>query len=254
MNLRTRNSRWLSLLTSVALWCSVVPVVAQPVQSQALDAENIAAKSLSVAQSMKSTGYCYAGVSKALSPLGVVLTGEAAFQARDLLLADSRFTPISLDDNSELQRGDILVFNKSSSRPYGHICVYQGNDQESSDHVSRLTSPEPYGGLTVFRLQSENARIASASHGQEWTFRMPVAAPDFRQPDPSAVPVRNWPQKGPSDTYRQKPLKHNYSDTKNSGIIKRAATLIDRHFAITNSTSSRKALKDKLIRFVIQNL
>jgi len=245
MNLCVRDYRWLCLLTCIVIICYGRPVVAQVMPEKILDADNIAKSSLSVAEAMKSTGYCYAGVSKALSPLGVSLTGNAAYQARDLLLADSRFSPISFDESADLQRGDILVFNKSSSRPYGHISVYQGNNQETSDHVSRLTSPEAYGGVTVFRLNSETTRIASSSEPFEWTYRMPVSAPDFRRPIQSGVPAE-W----------RKPKKFNegLGDTKTGGILKRTVRLMERELSPSTSASVRRAIKSKLINFVMQNL
>ncbi len=259
MNLCVRSAIWKLFLTAAIVCCGLEPALAVTVQDASLNAESIAVSSLSVAESMKSTGYCYAGVSKAMSPLGVTLTGEAAYQARELLLADSRFLPLSLDDSSDLRRGDIIVFNKSGGHPYGHISVYQGDGQESSDHVSQLTSPNAYGGVTVFRLRSENYAIASNgaySNGNigasnlgvggasSWTYRMPLTAPDFRgsnQPG-SYLPL-------PTDR-----RGFGSGDTKNSGIVKDATALLKRHFPKVNSATSGKALTKKLFRFVMENL
>lgn len=170
----------LSLLSLVLL---STPSFAIGNQSQDLNPESIAEKSLSVAEAMKTSGYCYTGVSRALSPLGVSLTGEAAYQAKDQLLADSRFRLVSQDQTIALRRGDIVVYNKSASHPYGHIYVFQGNGQETSDHIAQVTSPSAYGGFTVFRLNSEMGSydndFAIGSSNELSAFMPPTAAPTF---------------------------------------------------------------------------
>lgn len=137
--------------------------------AEALTSENIASSTLRVAQATHTTGYCYAAVSKALRPLDVNLYGGAAYEAKDLLLQDQRFLPLSIASVDYLRRGDIVVFNRSSSHPYGHISVYQGNDTEASDHIAPIARTQPYGGATVFRLRDD------------WSVDdLPIAvAPDF---------------------------------------------------------------------------
>jgi len=98
---------------NTAFSIGAAPASAISAHGQGLSSESIAIRSLTVAESMRTSGYCYAGVSKALSPLGVTLTGSAAYQAREQLLVDPRFTQISLDDSSELLRGDIIVSVRS---------------------------------------------------------------------------------------------------------------------------------------------
>lgn len=120
-----------------------------------LNRENIASRALSVAENTQTTGHCYAAVSRALRPLGVELSGAAAYQAQALLLADPRFTPLSIHNVDELRRGDIVVYTRSSSHPYGHISVYEGNYEEASDHVAPITHTRAYGSATVFRLHSD---------------------------------------------------------------------------------------------------
>ena len=228
------------LSIGVVVLVGITPTFAATAEVQDLDAETIAQRSLSVAESMRTSGYCYAGVSKALSPLGVTLTGEAAFQAREQLLADSRFTAVSMDDSSDLRRGDIVVFNKSASHPYGHICVYQGNGEETSDHVSQLTTPGAYGGVTVFRLRAENNDIASSGEWREWTYKMPVAAPDFRSSNFSSGSSKTDSSKSGS----AKPV------TDESGALE----LVRREFRSLNSSAAGKSLTKRLFRFVLQNL
>jgi hypothetical protein len=119
-----------------------------------LSSENIACQARRVAESTRTTGYCYAAVSRALHPLGVALSGAAAYEARAQLLKDRRFMPLTIQSISELRRGDIIVYEKSSAHPYGHISIYQGNYTEASDHLAPITRTQAYGGATVFRLRS----------------------------------------------------------------------------------------------------
>ncbi len=268
------------LSMGVIVLTGIAPTLAATADGQDLDAETIAQRSLSVAESMRTSGYCYAGVSKALSPLGVSLTGEAAFQAREQLLADSRFMAVSMDDSGDLRRGDIVVFNKSASRPYGHICVYQGNGEETSDHVSQLTTPGAYGGVTVFRLRSDNNDIAGNGEWGEWTYKMPVAAPDFRSSNSfsnNAVPVRRdsvvasasrygrgdtksgSSKPGSSKSSFAKPGSFKSGSSK-SGYAKPvngesgALELVRREFRTLNSSAAGKSLTKRLLRFVMNNL
>lgn len=269
MNPRMRSALLLLSLMGVMVLIGFVPATAANTQVQDLDAETIARRSLSVAESMRTTGYCYAGVSKALSPLGVSLTGEAAYQARELLLVDSRFMAVAMDDSSDLQRGDIVVFNKSVSRPYGHICVYQGNGEESSDHVSQLTTPGAYGGVTVFRLRSGSNNIASNGEWSEWNYKVPMIAPDFRNSNSSYAA-------GPAfgDSLMASASRYGRGDTRpgntkagsaKAGYVKPgyvksgssksgALELVRREFRSLNSSSSGKSLTNRLFRFVMKNL
>lgn len=208
-----------------------------------LSSDEIAERSFSVAESMKTSGYCYAGVSKALAPLGIILTGNAAYQAREQLLADSRFVPVSTDDNSELLRGDIIVFNKSASHPYGHICVYQGNGEESSDHVSSLSNPNAYGGVTVFRLRSDMRSIASADDQSSWTSRMPVSAPDFRS---------NFT--GSTQPFRATNWQTGLGGNSKAGSLTRTRELVRREFRNLATATTVRSLKNRLVRFVLNNL
>lgn len=208
-----------------------------------LSSDKIAQRSLSVAESMKTSGYCYAGVSKALSPLGITLTGNAAYQARDQLLGDSRFVPVSTNGYSELRRGDIIVFNRSASHPYGHICVYQGNGEESSDHVSRLSDPNTYGGVTVFRLRSDIRYIASEDHQSAWTSTMPVSAPDFRA---------NFTDK--TQAFSANSEDAGRGGNSKPGSLLRTRDLVRREFRNLANTTTVRSLKNRLVRFVLNNL
>lgn len=97
---------------------------------------------------MKSVGYCFRGVKRALKKVGVKLDGNSAHQAKAQLSSDSRFKKVPM---SKLREGDILVHGKSRRHPHGHIAVYLGNKKEASDHIGKLVTGRFYGGTTVFR-------------------------------------------------------------------------------------------------------
>lgn len=249
-------SSYISLFCALsALLCAAgMPAFALEAETQYLDSDSIATRSLAVAESMRTSGYCYAGVSKALSPLGVVLTGAAAYEAREQLLVDSRFTPVSTDESVDLRRGDIIVFNKSISHPYGHICVYQGNGQESSDHVSSLSNPDKYGGFTVFRLRSQGYEIAGSDAHLEWIAKMPMSAPDFRSSN------------RPGELQGTLANSTHTGETKSTGLIVGRGgssasnshsgglgALLRKEFRAISKTAEGKSLKSKLVRFVMSS-
>jgi hypothetical protein len=115
----------------------------------------IAKCALNVAKNMNTVGYCYRGVKGALRPLGIHLSGAAAYEAKDQLLRDKRFAAFSINGVNDLKPGDILVHGASSSHPYGHIAVYIGNRHEASDHVQQVIVNGPYSGTTVFRYGAQ---------------------------------------------------------------------------------------------------
>ena len=157
--------------TFCLLLCNLPVFAVQSFQApnSILNSENIARRALCVASATHSSGRCYAAVSSALSPLGVFLSGTAAYQAEALLMDDQRFVPLALAGAGELNRGDIVVYCRSASHPYGHIAVYEGNNEEASDHIAAATSAQSYGGATVFRLR---ANYSGTEH-------LPAVAPDY---------------------------------------------------------------------------
>ncbi len=151
--------------------------------AQTLTSETIASRAEQVARETRSTGRCYAAIARALKPLSVNLYGESAHQAKDLLLKDTRFVPLVVTDIDELSRGDIIVYQKSQSRPHGHISVYQGQYTEASDHISAVTHTHEYGGATVFRLRDVIAE-GPIPHPAPASFLYQPAQPQFvPQPD-----------------------------------------------------------------------
>ena len=192
----------LFLSIAIAVVCSGPACFASSYESNSLNAENIARTSMNVAQATHTSGRCYAAVCRALNPLGVRLTGASAYMAQSQLLQDSRFTPLLVSNVDQLSRGDIIVYQKSGTHPHGHICVYQGEYVEASDHIAKVTHTQAYGGATVFRLRNEllahpfisqpayppptDATAASYLPGSA-PEPMPAAAPSYLPPRHAAI-------------------------------------------------------------------
>jgi hypothetical protein len=117
-------------------------------------AQRIASRARQQATAMCSVGYCYRGVKRALSAVGVPLSGTAAWMAGEQLRRDGRFVTVPLN---ALREGDILVHGRSAAHPYGHIAVYLGGGEEASDHVQKLVLGGRYGRTTVFRATTASA-------------------------------------------------------------------------------------------------
>jgi hypothetical protein len=120
----------------------------------------IARRALQVAQKMNTVGWCYKGVCTALNPLGIHLSGAAAYEAKGQLLKDKRFSAFAISGVHDLKPGDILVHGASASHPYGHIAVYVGNRSEASDHVQQVVLNGPYNGTTVFRYGATDPTLS----------------------------------------------------------------------------------------------
>lgn len=129
----------------------------------------MAKSALMTAKRMHSNGWCYKGVTDALKPLGVELSGPAAYMAKDLLKNDPRFQPVRIEDPTQLHPGDVIVHGPTGAHPYGHIAVYLGNNHEASDHVQKvvLNAIGPYSYSVVFRydeeLASSNINVETAA-------------------------------------------------------------------------------------------
>lgn len=122
----------------------------------------IASNALNTAKQMNTVGYCYRGVTLALRPLGINLSGMAAYMAKDQLNADPRFQRVQVGEIAELHPGDVIVHGPTRSHPYGHIGVYLGNENEASDHVQKTFLKGPYSGVTVFRYEPTTTEAYSA--------------------------------------------------------------------------------------------
>lgn len=147
----------------------------------------MAKSALMTAKRMHSNGWCYKGVTDALKPLGVELSGPAAYMAKDLLQNDPRFQPVRIEDPTQLHPGDLIVHGPTGSHPYGHIAVYLGNNHEASDHVQKvvLNAIGPYSYSVVFRY--DEGLIAESTVDVESTEVVPaedsVSSEDGTTPD-----------------------------------------------------------------------
>ena len=83
-------------------------------------------------------GYCYRGVKHHLRQVGVNLTGGSAYQAADQLAQrPDRFREVSVsrDQLRQLPPGAVVVWNRSSGKPHGHISIATGDGREASDKI-----------------------------------------------------------------------------------------------------------------------
>lgn len=140
--------------------------------------------------------------------------------------------------------------------------------------MSPLTTPGAYGGVTVFRLRSESDDIASHGEWREWTYKMPVAAPDFRssnstygaEPALGEAVIASASKYGRGDTKSGSSKPGSYkpgsskSGSSKSGYAKPvngesgALELVRREFRNLNSSAAGKSLTNRLFRFVLKNL
>jgi hypothetical protein len=115
-----------------------------------------------VASQMNSTGWCYKGVARAAERMGISLTGASAYMAADQLAKRQDFkevTPGGWIPPQQLptlvKPGDIVVYDRGSGKPHGHIATVLGQEngqwKEASDHVSNLNVNYPTGRARVFR-------------------------------------------------------------------------------------------------------
>jgi len=120
----------------------------------------IAAASASRVALSRSSGYCARYVRKALQAAGYEFTPNAsAYQyASRGTLAQAGFTRISND--MQPQVGDVVVFNRSSGRPHGHIQIFDG-DTWVSDF--RQSSINPYSGAQSYTTWRDSQYVDDAS-------------------------------------------------------------------------------------------
>lgn len=209
-----------------------------------LNSEIIALSAHQMAEKTNTTGWCYAAVSRALGPLGVKLTGAAAYEAEEQLRRDGRFVPLIVFNVDDLRRGDIIVYSKSQSHPYGHIAVYEGAYREASDHLSAVTHTKNYGGAVVFRLANEY-------QNHEYTALAPAPAPDYRAPYMHRM-------RGQNPSYvkqygRQASYSGNYSSYQTGAEQKPSQTNSTKQAKLNSSQShpERHPLIRKMFRSII---
>lgn len=114
-------------------------------------APSVAARIASRTAHGRSVGRCALYVRKALQSAGYEFTpNPSAYQYAQGTLANAGFTKIS-SDNYEPQVGDVVVFNRTSSNPHGHIQIYDGSQWVSDYRQSGFSPYSQHNGYTVWR-------------------------------------------------------------------------------------------------------
>ena len=108
----------------------------------------------------RSSGYCARYVRKALQSAGYEFTpNPSAYQyASRGTLSQAGFTKISND--MQPQVGDVVVYNRTSSRPHGHIQIFDGTDWVSD---FRQKSISPYSGTYSYTTWRDSQYVDDAS-------------------------------------------------------------------------------------------
>ncbi len=119
-----------------------------------------AARASQVALS-RSSGYCARYVRKALQSAGYEFTpNPSAYQyASRGTLNNAGFTKIS--NNMQPQVGDVVVYDRSSQRPHGHIQIFDGSDWVSD---FRQNSISPYSGVHNYTTWRDSQYVDDASN------------------------------------------------------------------------------------------
>ncbi|OOR89442.1 CHAP domain-containing protein [Moraxella caviae] len=120
-------------------------------QLTANSAPSIAASAASRAAHGRSVGRCALYVRRALQSAGYEFTPlPSAYQYANGTLAGAGFTQIS-STNYEPQVGDVVVFNRTSRNPHGHIQIYDGKDWVSDFRQPKFSPYSKHNGYTVWR-------------------------------------------------------------------------------------------------------
>ena len=108
----------------------------------------------------RSSGYCARYVRKALQSAGYEFTpNPSAYQyATRGTLANAGFTKIS--NNTEHQVGDVIVYDRSSRRPHGHIQIFDGTDWVSDFRQKGIS---PYSGVHSYTTWRDSKYVDDAS-------------------------------------------------------------------------------------------
>ncbi|WP_201609678.1 CHAP domain-containing protein [Psychrobacter submarinus] len=108
----------------------------------------------------RSTGYCARYVRKALQSAGYEFTpNPSAYQyATRGTLAQAGFTKISNDTPHQV--GDVIVYDRSSRRPHGHIQIFDGNGWVSDFRQKGIS---PYSGVHSYTTWRDSQYVDDAS-------------------------------------------------------------------------------------------
>lgn len=99
----------------------------------------------------KSQGRCALYVRKALQSAGYQFTSQAsAYMYANGALASAGFSRIS-SDNYVPQIGDVVVFNRTSKNPHGHIQIYDGGQWVSDFRQPNFSPYRNHNGYSVWR-------------------------------------------------------------------------------------------------------
>ncbi len=99
----------------------------------------------------KSVGRCAMYVRKALQAAGYSFTPQSsAYQYAHGTLVEAGFTRIS-SDNYVPQVGDVVVFNRTSKNPHGHIQIYDGSQWISDFRQPNFSPYRQHNGYSVWR-------------------------------------------------------------------------------------------------------
>lgn len=112
---------------------------------------SLAARAASRAALGRSLGRCALYVRKALQSAGYKFTPlPSAYQYAHGTLAGAGFTKIS-NNNYVPQVGDVVVFNRTSKNPHGHIQIYDGNQWVSDFRQNKFSPYAQHNGYSVWR-------------------------------------------------------------------------------------------------------
>jgi hypothetical protein len=135
----------------------------QPQPSSVLSSDSapaIAAARASRVALSRSSGYCARYVRKALQSAGYEFTpNPSAYQyASRGTLAGAGFSKVS--NNLPPQVGDVVVYDRSSKHPHGHIQIFDGGDWVSD---FRQNSISPYSGVYTYTTWRDSQYLDNAS-------------------------------------------------------------------------------------------
>lgn len=107
-----------------------------------------------------SSGYCARYVRKALQSAGYEFTpNPSAYQyATRGTLEKAGFSKISNDMPTQV--GDVIVYDRSSKRPHGHIQIFDGTNWISD---FRQNSISPYSGVYAYTTWRDSKYVDDAS-------------------------------------------------------------------------------------------
>lgn len=90
------------------------------------------------AKRINTPGLCLRGVNDAMESIGIPVKREAAaYMALDDFRNNKRFQEVKMPKEklSSLPAGAVVIWNKGSGLPYGHISVALGNGKEASSVI-----------------------------------------------------------------------------------------------------------------------